>query len=273
MTSGAALLFATLIGVFITPDGIVVGADTALSTLTGQVAVQQKYCVTGPRSIATLQGTYLLREASGKETIELNDRFRALCSQIERATTSPPLREQAQLIANSLRTDLAAFLGRVPAADVIRSYSPDPVVARIVVTGYQNGRAESVAVGVGIATEGATSRWQAQVRDLSRLTFAGCGVRFHGQEVVVAALRTDTDARIPRAERQKEDVAKLTSLVRGECSTASVASASSLFVQAMRLTVTLGDGFGIPKGAVSMPIDVVVIPRGGSIQVTRIDSW
>ena len=43
-----ALLVATLIGVFITPDGIVIGTDTALSNLGGQVASQQKYCITGP---------------------------------------------------------------------------------------------------------------------------------------------------------------------------------------------------------------------------------
>ena len=60
MTPAAAFLVATLIGVFITPDGIVVGTDTALSNVTGQVASQQKYCVTGPRSVATLQGSYLL---------------------------------------------------------------------------------------------------------------------------------------------------------------------------------------------------------------------
>ena len=36
MTAGLSLLFATLIGIFITPDGIVVGADTAISSRAGQ---------------------------------------------------------------------------------------------------------------------------------------------------------------------------------------------------------------------------------------------
>jgi hypothetical protein len=35
----------------------------------------------------------------------------------------------------------------------------------------------------------------------------------------------------------------------------------------------LGPGFGIPKGSVSPPLDVVVIPRDGAIEVKRIDSW
>ena len=73
---------ATLIGVFITPDGIVIGADTALSNLGGQVASQQKYCITGPRSVATMQGAYWLEDSVTKATVELHNRFRELCSQV-----------------------------------------------------------------------------------------------------------------------------------------------------------------------------------------------
>jgi len=268
-----ALLFATLIGVFITPDGIVVGSDTALSDLTGQVASQQKYCVTGPRSVATLQGSYLLQDSVTNATIELYRRFRDLCSQFEGSRPSVTLREQAEYIGNTLKADLVAFLERLPAAEVARTYSSSPVVARIAVTGYGDKGPESVVVGLGIVTDRATNKWQVLVRDLSRLTFAECGVRFHGQEDVVAALRKETDRRIAPAERQNADVTKLSALVRGNCSEASIRSAPSMFVQAVRLTVTLGVGFGIPKGTVSLPIDVVVIPRDGLLDVTHIDSW
>jgi hypothetical protein len=46
-----------------------------------------------------------------------------------------------------------------------------------------------------------------------------------------------------------------------------------MFLQAVRLTVTLGPGFGVPQGTVSLPVDVVVIPRDGSIDVQRVTSW
>jgi IMP dehydrogenase/GMP reductase len=46
-----------------------------------------------------------------------------------------------------------------------------------------------------------------------------------------------------------------------------------MFVQAVRLTATLGPGFGVPTGTVSAPMDVVVIPRQGAIEITRIPSW
>jgi hypothetical protein len=46
-----------------------------------------------------------------------------------------------------------------------------------------------------------------------------------------------------------------------------------MFVQAVRLTVVLGSGFGVPNGAVSLPVDVVTIPRDGAIEVTQITSW
>lgn len=273
MTGGVALLVATLIGVFITPDGIVVGADTSLSTRRGPLASQEKYCVTGPRSVATLQGAYVLRDTVTNATIEMHERFRDLCSRIGGTLPAMTLRAQARYIAETLKADLIAFFERMPAAEVVTTYSSSPVVARIAVTGYGASGPESVVVGLGIATEKPTNRWEAQVQDLPRLTFAACGVRFHGQEVVVAALARDTDARVPRAERQQPDVARLSTLVRGGCTDVSVQSAPAMFLQAMRLTVTLGERFGIPDGSVGMPVDVVVIPREGPVDIRRIASW
>src|SRR5262245_34754929 len=273
MAGSVALLVATLIGVFITPDGIVVGTDTALSNLTGQVASQQKYCVTGSLSVATLQGSYLLQDVVTKATIELYERFRDLCSGLGDAARSGTLREQAEYIASALRIDLAEFLKGVPADEVVRTYASTPVVARVTLTGYGDRGPESVVVGIGIATDRATNSWEAQVRDLSRLTFTECGVRFQGQESVVTGLRTDTDARISRAERQNADVARLSALIRGKCEDASIRTAPSMFVQAVRLTVTLGTDYGLAKGTVGMPVDVIVIPRDGSIDVMRIESW
>jgi hypothetical protein len=268
----SALLVATLIGVFITPDGIVVGADTALSTIGGQVANSQKYCITSPRSVATMQGQYVLEDTVTKATAELNDRFRELCTQV--SSLSPmTLRQQADHIAYALRTDLVTFLDRLPPAAVVATYSSRPVVARVAVTGYGERGPESVVVGIGIAVDRATSRWEAQVQPLARLTFSDCGVRFQGQDGVVNVVRTDTGVRIPRTELQQPDVAKLSSLLRGECGDASIRSAPAMFVQAVRLTMTLGPGFGIPQGSVGLPIDIVVIPREGAIEVTQITSW
>ena len=266
-----ALLVATLIGVFITPDGIVIGADTALSNLGGQVASQEKYCVTGPRSVATMQGAYWLEDTVTKATAELHNRFRALCAEV--GSLSPiTLQQQAEHIANGLRADLIGFLEQMPAKDVI-AYASEPVVARIAVSGYGERGPESVVLGLGIAIDRPTNRWEAQVRPLARLTFSDCGVRFHGQESVVSALRTDTGVRIPKAEIQQPDVARLAGLLRGQCNETTTRSATAMFLQAVRLTVTLGPGFGVPQGTVSLPVDVVVIPRDGSIDVQRITSW
>lgn len=273
MAGGIAFLLATLIGVFITPDGIVIGADTALSNAAGHMGSQKKYCVTGPQSVATLQGSYLLQDVVTKATIELYERFRDLCSHLGAPARSGTLREQAEYIANALKIDLVAFLKGVPADEVIRMYASTPIVARVAVTGYTDGVPESVVIGIGIATDRATSRWEAQVRDLPRLTFGECGVRFQGQESVVTALRADTDARITRAERQQPDVARLSTLIRGKCVDVSVRTASAMFVHAVRLTMTLATDYGIPKGTVGMPVDVIVIPREGPVDVRRIESW
>jgi len=268
-----ALLVATLIGVFITPDGIVIGADTALSNLGGQVGSQQKYCVTGPRSVATMQGQYFLEDTVTKATVELNNRFRDLCMQVGSALSPMTLQQQADHIANALRTDLIAFLQQMPAVDVLRTYGSSPVVARVAVTGYGERGPESVVVGLGIATERTTNRWEVQVRPLSRLSFSGCGVRFHGQESVVSALQTDTGVRIPKAELQQADVARLATLMKGDCGDASTRTATAMFLQAVRLTLTLGASFAVPSGAVSLPVDVVIIPREGAIDVQHVTSW
>jgi len=267
-----SLLVATLIGVFITPDGIVIGADTALSNLGGQVASQQKYCVTGPRSVATMQGAYWLEDTVTKATAELHNRFRDLCAEAGNASSPMTLQQQANHIANGLRTDLVEFLQQMPAADVIK-YASAPVVARVAVSGYGERGPESVVVGLGIAIDRPTNRWEAQVRPLARLTFSSCGVRFHGQEGVVAVLQTDKGVRIPRDELQQPDVARLAALLKGECGDASTRTATAMFVQAVRLTLTLGPGFGVPQGTVSLPVDVITIPRDGSIETTRITSW
>jgi hypothetical protein len=86
-------------------------------------------------------------------------------------------------------------------------------------------------------------------------------------------LRTDTGVRIPRSELQHADVAKLVSLLKGNCSQASIQSAQAMFMQAVRLTVTLGANFGVPQGTVGLPVDLVLIPREGAIEVKQVTSW
>src|SRR5215207_10609472 len=114
--TGLALLFTTLIGVFITPDGIVVGTDTAISSRRGQ-SIRQKYCVTGERSVATLQGVYELTDTETQATVALYDHFRDFCAQIDRTQLPATLRGKAEFISEALRTALETFLMGVPAEE------------------------------------------------------------------------------------------------------------------------------------------------------------
>lgn len=266
-------VFATLIGVFITPDGIVVGADTAVSNRAGQESTREKYCVTGPRTVATLQGVYELIDTETKTSVALYEHFRRLCAEVDRTRLPRSLRGQATAIADRVRAELVAFLETVPAADVVRRYASSPLVARVAVTGYDDNGPGSVVVGVGVATEAKTNRWQVQVNGLPGPTFQMCGARFHGQDVVVSAARSGTDVRIPAAERKKESVVRLSAALRGGCAGTSVKSAPALFREAARLTMALGTSFGIPRGSVNLPLDIVVIPAVGTIEVSRIGAW
>ena len=267
-----ALLFATLIGVFITPDGIVVGADTAVSSRTGK-SVREKYCVTGPRAVSTLQGVYELTDRETGATVALYDRFREFCAEIDRTQLPPTLHGQAEFIAEALRAALETFLKDVPASEVVRRYASNPVVGRVAVSGYDEFGPASVVVALGIAIDSTKTQWEAQISDLSRLTFRECGVRFHGQDPVVLSLRSSTDLRVPRLEREKADVGKLSALIGGSCSDASIRSAPRLFTEAARLTMTFGVGFGIQAGIVNVPLDIIVIPKTGTLNVSRVASW
>ena len=269
-----SFLLATLIGVFIAPDGIVVGSDTAMMSRRGPQPARQKFCVTGLRTVATMQGVYELTDTETKATIALHDHFREFCANIDRTQLPATLRGQAEYIAGELGLGLRAFLLKsIPAAEIIRHYSSNPVVARVAVSGFdQDGRAASVVVGIRIATDTPTNRWVVQVRDLSSLSFRDCGVRFHGQEVVAVSLTRTNDARVPAAERQKPEVQKLSALLGGSCADASIRFAPEIFAEATRLTIAHGVGFGIAPGVVDFPLDIVVIPKVGKIEVSRIDA-
>ena len=127
-----------------------------------------------------MQGAYWLEDTVTKATVELHNRFRELCSQVGSSLSPMTLRQQADHIANALQ-GRSGRISRAPASGSCRdAYASTPVVARVAVTGYGEQGPESVVVGLGIAIDRATNRWEAQVRPLARLTFSDCGVRFHG---------------------------------------------------------------------------------------------
>jgi hypothetical protein len=268
----SAFLFATLIGVFITPDGVVVGADTALTSRSGQ-SIRQKYCVTGPRAVATLQGVYELTDTETKATVALYDYFRDFCARIDRTQLPETLRGQAEFIAQAMRDALDTFLRDVPAEEIVHKYDSDRVVARISVSGYDADGPASAVVAIGIATDLETNKWEARIASLIRLTFRQCGVRFHGQDVVVMGLRNLKDARLPATERRKPELEKVSGLIGGVCSDASIRTAPRMFIEAAKLTATFGTRYGILPGIVNLPLDIITIPKQGTMGVSRVTSW
>ena len=87
-----ALVFATLIGVFITPDGIVVGSDTAMMSRRGPEPLRQKYCVTGLRTVVAF-GQCLLATGAEPRTLAVPGGERAIL--LRRLTDSRRLRSAA----------------------------------------------------------------------------------------------------------------------------------------------------------------------------------
>lgn len=263
------MLVATLIGFFITAEGILIGADTAVTNNEGFRLIRPKYCQTGPHTVATLQGQYYFDHPPSKSTAALYNLFRDVCGAIERSGKPQGVAEQADAIIEVLRAEMAKYLARVPARDV--ELHPDSiVVARVTVAGYDGSQPVVTARGLSIIGT-AETRWEARSVVLPRLSFAACGSRFQGEEAVVEALRSG-DVRISPGDLRTPEVAALRR-PDGDCAKRDLAAARAMFVAATRLTIALGSQFNIRGGAVGPPVDLVVIPANGIVKAERLEKW
>jgi hypothetical protein len=173
--------------------------------------------------------------------------------------------EQADEISKRLTESLDAHLARVPPSEFVRLYK-SLVVARVTVAGYENSRPKVDVRGIAVLGDGSNG-WRVQTQTLPRLTFSQCGVRFQGEEAVVDALKSDTDSRLRREDRTRPEVSLLKS-PDGKCSDA--ATARSLFLTVVRLTIAHAPEFGIRDGAVGEPFDLMWIPESGDLRVERL---
>ena len=95
------LVAATLIGVFLTPSGIVVGADGAGGVSDGTFVVLRKVVICGPRSIATLSGTTAgSTELSGRRV--MLDSHKIIAEACKSLQPSQSVRTQTAEIARAL---------------------------------------------------------------------------------------------------------------------------------------------------------------------------
>src|SRR5262245_20369125 len=128
------LLIKTLIGIFITPIGIIVGANTAMSHQGRFIGTTSKYCQTTSLSVATIQGTYsAARPTSGVPEVEPLKQFTKICDTFAEGT---PVQQQAIRFADQIRRDFAGFGARISSDEFGGLINPaDPHIVYVMVAG------------------------------------------------------------------------------------------------------------------------------------------
>jgi hypothetical protein len=242
---------ATLIGVFVGPTGIVVGADTAVSDkTTGFVQMAHKYCQIGDSAVAMIQGQYGLTSTSGQK-VPLYNAFRTTCDAIRENHTS--LKQKAAELADELKAQLSA-LGDSVLDKKIAQNTPNHTIVSVVVAGYENSQALVLLEDIEARLTGPTHRWVITRRETH--IDGRCQGWFTGEYAVVKALRNDSN--FPPINRRKADVALLVSNDAG-CPGWNYEAVKAAFKTAVNLTIQFGPVYGIQKGSVAPPLDMLFI--------------
>lgn len=250
----------TLIGVFITSLGIVIGTDTRIwGPGVAPGSTVDKTCQPSPRTVAALQGWYGFPPIRGVEA-QLLRRFRVTCAELGKQSTSKSVSALADLLMNGLQEEMTPYLMVVPPS-FKPPLAPDPHLVYLTVAGFEASAPVVTVRELRFVSVG--TRWGVFQREASGLGLTTCGARFHGEDVVAVYLMRG-DKRIPTKERDRQEV-KAARSPGFNCSLFSPDNAKALFRTAVRLTQELGPSLGIPEGRVGGDLYLHTIDAKGKV--------
>ena len=261
-------MFGTLIGIFLTSTGIMIGADTVLwGSSAPHPSRIEKTCVSSQRSIAAFEGWY-------GERLSLHQQFQAVCKTLSRSRKPVPVEEQADLLIRKLFDRYRADTG-APSTSAAELPAPGNAhIAFVAVAGF-DGATPLVAVRELRWEKTRKGPWIVKTARVGKLSFDGCGARFLGEDAV-AALLLDRSARFDR-DKQRPEVSRAieANRLRAEdncfLSAFSVEDAKVLYKVAVRATIDHGETLQIENGAVGGQLHFLTIPFEGPIEKVVID--
>jgi hypothetical protein len=261
-------MFGTLIGIFITSAGIVIGADSVHwgASAPGPTRVE-KTCRPSPRSVAALEGWY-------GEQLYLHKQFREICQALGRSSTPLSLEEQADRLIKKLQQTYRDHTGPFPAN---ASSLPPPSskhIASIAVAGF-DGPVPVVTVREMRWEKTRKGTWRLIAERTGKLSFQGCGAKFLG-EAGIASVLLDTSLHFEQEKQRPEVRAALRAnrlRLDENCSSSSftVEDAKILYKTAVRVTIDHGDEFFIQNGSVGGRLHLLTIPADGAIEEESVD--
>lgn len=261
-------MFGTLIGIFLTSTGIMIGADTVLwGSSAPNPSRIEKTCMPSSRSVAAFEGWY-------GERLSLHQQFQAVCKTLSRARKPLSLDEQADLLIRKLFDKYREQQGPLSTPADASPAPPNPHIAFVTVAGY-DGVTPLAAVRELRWEKTRKGQWSVKTARVGKLSFDGCGVRFLG-DARVAALLLDRSGHFER-DKQRPEVSRAieANRLRAEdhcfLSAFSVDDAKVLYKLAVRATIDYAETFQMENGAVGGQLQLLTIPSEGPIEKVVID--
>lgn len=261
-------MFGTLIGIFLTSAGIVIGADSVLggSSTSGPTRAE-KTCQTSPRTVAALEGWY-------GEQLYLYRRFHDICQELAGSSKPLSLEAQADTLIKKLQQKYREQTGALPSNAASLPPPSTNHVVYVAVTGFE-GSTPLVTVRELRWEKNRKGQWRLIAERVGKLSFQGCGVKFIGEDAI-AGLLLDTSPHFQK-EKQRPEVragSRANLLYKEDnciSSSFSVEDAKALYKIAVRMTIDHGEQYKIENGAVGGRLHLLTIPTTGSIEEELVD--
>jgi len=261
-------MFGTLIGIFLTSTGIVIGADTVLwGSSAPDLSRIDKTCMSSGRSVAAFEGWY-------GERLSLHQEFQSVCKALSRSRKPVSIDDQADIFIRKLLDRHREHTKKRAAPPAELPAPATPHIVFIAVAGF-DGATPVTAVRELRWEKNRAGQWYVKAARVGKLSFDGCGARFLGEDGV-AALLLDTSGHFDRTKQRPEvSHAIEANRMRAEdtcfLSAFSAEDAKTLYKLAIRGTIDFGEIFKVENGAVGGQIHLLTIPADGPIQREVID--
>jgi hypothetical protein len=247
-------LFSTLIAVFVTSSGVLIGSDTAVvGKNRNSVDVVKKTCQVGPTSVAGISGTtgWYVRTT----LVDLTAKLQIEC---ERLKLLPELTidQRAQELADAL-VQFARTSG--PPVRGTLTTSNTGTLVQIVVAGLESGAPRIVATGLDYARRAFTPKTSA--------VFDGCFIFMGYADVPRGLLRESPLLPVPEAARSA--VAEVRQQRAPRC-TVSPSSARAFFELAVDMSREHAGAIGIPTNSINRPLYFEEIVPDGELHTERV---
>jgi hypothetical protein len=244
----------SLIGVFVTVSGIVVGSDTALRERGSPdftVASAPKFTSCGPNAYAGLTGItrWIVHDATSNKTFDAIDVVKEICERESLKKPDTALRAVAGRIGSALARYVEENYPKESRSVLVRTDEQ-----RLVVAGLENGKAVIYSLSVSLS--------RSRVTAVESLT----GCKFLIGETAAALALGQGRAPIPSRLSQRSEVAAVQS-----CNSVTADDARATFRLAVEVSRDYALEFGLQRGVVNWPIDFGFVDQDGVHPIVRED--